>query len=124
MQDRERAAAGGSWQETNLVFCHEDGSMCSSDALNWRFGKMTRKAVIGLMVVGVPDRGAMSLWRTYSCWPGGISTAPGSGGNASVKVDPCSPVCTATLPLFACATPPTMASPSPAPGMPRAAGAR
>jgi hypothetical protein len=47
MQDRERAASGGSWQETNLVFCHEDGSMYSSDALNWRFGKMTRKAGIG-----------------------------------------------------------------------------
>jgi integrase len=47
MQDRERAAADGSWQKTNLVFCHEDGSMYSSDALNWRFGKMTRKAGIG-----------------------------------------------------------------------------
>ena len=46
-QDRERAAAGASWQHTDLVFCHEDGSMYSGDALNWRFGKMTRKAGIG-----------------------------------------------------------------------------
>jgi integrase len=30
-----------------LVFCHEDGSMYSSSALNWRFGKITRKAGIG-----------------------------------------------------------------------------
>ena len=43
-----RARGGGrSWQGTNLVFCHEDGSMYSADALNWRFGKMTRKAGIG-----------------------------------------------------------------------------
>jgi integrase len=47
MQDREREAAGRSWRGTNLVFCHEDGSMYSADALNWRFGKMTRKAGIG-----------------------------------------------------------------------------
>jgi integrase len=47
MQDRERAAAAESWQENNLVFCHEDGSMYTSDALNWRFSKMTRKAGIG-----------------------------------------------------------------------------
>jgi integrase len=47
MQDREREAAGRSWQGTNLVFCHEDGSMYTADALNWRFGKMTRKAGIG-----------------------------------------------------------------------------
>ena len=31
MQDREREAAGESWQGTNLVFCHEDGSMCKSE---------------------------------------------------------------------------------------------
>ena len=47
MQDRERDAAGRSWQGTNLVFCHEDGTMYSADALNCRFGKMTRKAGIG-----------------------------------------------------------------------------
>jgi integrase len=41
-QDREREAVGESWQGTNLVFCHEDGSMYTS-ALNWRFSKMTRK---------------------------------------------------------------------------------
>jgi integrase len=47
MQDREREAAGRSWQETNLVFCHENASMYTSDALNWRFSKMTRRAGIG-----------------------------------------------------------------------------
>jgi hypothetical protein len=47
MRDREREAAGKSWQETNLVFCHENGSMYSSRALNWRFSRMTRKAGIG-----------------------------------------------------------------------------
>jgi hypothetical protein len=46
-QNRERNAAGKSWQQTNLVLCPEDGSMYSADALNWRFGKMTRKAGIG-----------------------------------------------------------------------------
>jgi integrase len=29
------------------VFCHEDGHRYSSDALNWRFGKMTERAGIG-----------------------------------------------------------------------------
>jgi integrase len=47
IQDREHSAAGKSWQGTNLVFCHEDGSMYTSRALNWRFSKMTRKAGIG-----------------------------------------------------------------------------
>ena len=47
MQDRERAAAGRAWQDNNLVFCHEDGSMFSSRALNWRFSRMTKKAGIG-----------------------------------------------------------------------------
>ena len=43
----ERLAAGEAWQDTNLVFCHEDGRQYSSDALNWRFSKMTRRAGIG-----------------------------------------------------------------------------
>ena len=42
-----RLAAGPAWQDDNLVFCHEDGRMYSSDALNWRFSKMTRRAGIG-----------------------------------------------------------------------------
>jgi integrase len=46
-QAKERLAAGGMWQDNNLVFCHEDGRMYTSDALNWRFGKMTRRAGIG-----------------------------------------------------------------------------
>ena len=35
------------WQNHNLVFCHEDGRPYSRDALNWRFGKMTRRAGLG-----------------------------------------------------------------------------
>ena len=46
-QAAERLAAGTAWQDNNLVFCHEDGRMYTSDALNWRFGKMTRRAGIG-----------------------------------------------------------------------------
>ena len=46
-QDAERLAAGEAWHDTNLVFCHEDGRQYSSDALNWRFSKMTRRAGIG-----------------------------------------------------------------------------
>jgi integrase len=47
MQDRERREAGKVWQDLNLVFCHEDGSMYKAEALNWRFSKMTKKAGIG-----------------------------------------------------------------------------
>jgi integrase len=46
-QAKERLAAGDMWQDNNLVFCHEDGRMYTSDALNWRFGKMTKRAGIG-----------------------------------------------------------------------------
>jgi len=46
-QAAERLTAGAAWQDNNLVFCHEDGRMFTSDALNWRFGKMTRRAGIG-----------------------------------------------------------------------------
>ena len=46
-QDRERREAGEAWNASNLVFCHENGTMYTSEALNWRFSKMTRKAGIG-----------------------------------------------------------------------------
>jgi integrase len=46
-QAAERLAAGEAWQDNNLVFCHEDGTMYTRDALNWRFGKVTRRAGIG-----------------------------------------------------------------------------
>ncbi len=46
-QAAERLAAGSAWHDDNLVFCHEDGHMYSKDELNWRFGKMTRRAGIG-----------------------------------------------------------------------------
>ena len=46
-QDRERREADEAWHDNNLVFCREDGTPYTSDALNWRFSKMTRKAGIG-----------------------------------------------------------------------------
>lgn len=46
-QALERLEAGEAWHANNLVFCHEDGTMYTSDALNWRFSKMTRRAGIG-----------------------------------------------------------------------------
>ncbi len=46
-QAAERLAAGALWQEHNLVFCHEDGRPYSKDQLNWRFGKVTRRAGLG-----------------------------------------------------------------------------
>jgi integrase len=46
-QAAERLAAGDAWQDNNLVFCHEDGTMYTRDALNWRFSKVTRRAGIG-----------------------------------------------------------------------------
>jgi integrase len=46
-QAKERRAAGEAWHDNNLVFCHENGTVYTSDQLNWRFGKMTRRAGIG-----------------------------------------------------------------------------
>jgi integrase len=46
-QNRERREAGEAWQPNNLVFCHANGAAYTSDALNWRFSRMTRKAGIG-----------------------------------------------------------------------------
>jgi integrase len=46
-QVQERLAAGAAWQNSDLVFCHEDGQMYTRYALNWRFSKMTRRAGIG-----------------------------------------------------------------------------
>ena len=46
-QAAERLAASAACQDNNLVFCHEDGRIYTSDALNWRIGKMTRRASIG-----------------------------------------------------------------------------
>jgi integrase len=46
-QDKERREAGEAWHAANLVFCLENGDVYTSDALNWRFSKMTRKAGIG-----------------------------------------------------------------------------
>ena len=46
-QAAERLAAGEAWQDNNLVFCHEDGTQYTRDALNHRFSKVTRLAGIG-----------------------------------------------------------------------------
>jgi integrase len=46
-QAQERRAAGEAWHDNNLVFCHENGDAYTSDQLNWRFSKMTRRAGIG-----------------------------------------------------------------------------
>jgi integrase len=46
-QEDERAEAKTLWQDNDLVFCHEDGTLYSRWALNYRFGKMTERAGIG-----------------------------------------------------------------------------
>jgi integrase len=46
-QDRERLKAGEAWHDNDLVFCHENGDPYTSDQLNGRFSKMTRRAGIG-----------------------------------------------------------------------------
>jgi integrase len=46
-QANERRAAGEAWHENDLVFCRENGDPYTSDQLNWRFSKMTRRAGVG-----------------------------------------------------------------------------
>jgi len=46
-QAKERREAGEAWHDNDLVFCHENGAPYTSDQLNWRFSKMTRRAGIG-----------------------------------------------------------------------------
>jgi integrase len=46
-QAAERRTAGDLYQDTNLVFCYEDGRLYSRWALNWRFSQMTQRAGIG-----------------------------------------------------------------------------
>ena len=46
-QADERRAAGEAWHGNSLVFCDENGNPYTSDQLNWRFSRMTRKAGIG-----------------------------------------------------------------------------
>jgi integrase len=47
IQAAERLAAGQSWHDNNLVFCHPDGRPYSRDGLNYRFARITRHAGIG-----------------------------------------------------------------------------
>ena len=42
---RPRVSTATYWD--NLVFCHENGAPYTSDQLNWRFSKMTRRVGIG-----------------------------------------------------------------------------
>lgn len=44
-QAAERLTAGEAWHDNGLVFCHPDGRQYTRDDLNWRFIKMTRRAV-------------------------------------------------------------------------------
>jgi hypothetical protein len=46
-QANERRATGEAWRDNNLVFCRENDEPYTSDQLNWRFSKMTRRAGIG-----------------------------------------------------------------------------
>jgi integrase len=46
-QAEELRAAGDAWHDNDLVFCHDNGDPYTSDQLNWRFSKMTRRAGIG-----------------------------------------------------------------------------
>ena len=46
-QAAERLAAGEAWHDNDPVFCHPDGTAYTRDALNWRFGKVARRAGIG-----------------------------------------------------------------------------
>jgi integrase len=46
-QAKERRATGEAWHDNNFVFCRENGDAYTSDALNWRFSKITRRAGIG-----------------------------------------------------------------------------
>jgi integrase len=46
-QAAERGAADEAYHDNDLMFCHEDGTMYTRDALNWRFSKVTRRAGIG-----------------------------------------------------------------------------
>jgi integrase len=62
-QDRERMEA---WHATNLVFCREDGTMCTSDALNWRCSKMM--AILAGQPTGLPC--VMRMVRSRTGWHG------------------------------------------------------
>ena len=46
-QAKERREAGEAWHDNDLMFCHENGAPYTSDQLNWRFSKITRRAGIG-----------------------------------------------------------------------------
>jgi hypothetical protein len=82
-QERERAAAGAAWRGTGLVFCHEDGTMYKSDALNWRFSSMTRKVGLGHWHAHEGRHTAVSIMRSNGV---PIQEISGSVGHKSTHV--------------------------------------
>ncbi len=60
-QAAERLAAGAARFDNNLVFCHQDGRMYTSKALDWRFSKMTRRAGIA---TSTPTKDGTPLCRS------------------------------------------------------------
>lgn len=57
-QQAEREAAGPAWQETNLVFCYEDGKAYDKDGIAWAYGQVTKKAGLGALS---PYKGRFTL---------------------------------------------------------------
>jgi hypothetical protein len=53
-QAAERLAAGESWQDSNLIFCREDGPAYTRDALNWRPQHSLPTHQAGRLALGVP----------------------------------------------------------------------
>ena len=66
LQVAERLAAGATWQDSNLVFCHEDGRMYTSDALNWRVSKCDETNRLRRRLPG-RRRKRLRLRRSPSC---------------------------------------------------------
>jgi hypothetical protein len=67
------------------VFCHENGDAYTSDQLNWRFSKMTRKAGIdhGGTAVAIGITGdTMPLGSATASWPP-RGPVPGRGAGAA-----------------------------------------
>jgi integrase len=60
----ERLTVGEAWQDNGLVFCHPDGRQYTRDDLNWRFGKMTRRAGIGRWHAHEARHTAVSIMST------------------------------------------------------------
>ena len=86
MQDRERREAGKPWQDPNLVFCNQDGSMYTSRGLNWHFSKMTRKAGIGHWHAHEGRHTAVSIMNSNGVPIQEISNTEGGSGGWAIVV--------------------------------------